>query len=316
MNLQNSQYIRVGLFFIFGVVLSWIVYETLNDTASDRVKGYVVQAPFKNLLQLRPCDEVRLAGVKVGVVNSTKLIDNRAVAVLNIYDGILIPVDSVACISSAGLLGNNYVSIEPGISSDSHPPQAMLNARDSSDINTVLSKIGDVVDQFGNFTDKNSPTGSLFSNLNEILSNNKDSLNNLIKNLEEISTKVNSGHGTLGQLVNDGTAYDKILQAATNLASFSTDTQSLVRDVRDGRGMLGALISDPILLADFKATLHNFSDFSHKLNDGESTLGRLISSDDLYQHAESVLNKIDCAANSLSDNGPVSAAGLAAAALF
>jgi phospholipid/cholesterol/gamma-HCH transport system substrate-binding protein len=59
---------------------------------------------------------VRLAGVKIGSVNSVDLNTEtfRADTVISVKDGIEIPDDSAITIASEGLLGGNFVEIVPG----------------------------------------------------------------------------------------------------------------------------------------------------------------------------------------------------------
>ena len=108
------QTVRVGLFFILGIALIWVVYDTLSDGSLQIGRGYTVQAPFADIQQLTAGDEVRLAGVKIGNVSETRLQDGQAIVMLTIEDKYKIPADSVATITTAGLLGNNYVAIRTG----------------------------------------------------------------------------------------------------------------------------------------------------------------------------------------------------------
>lgn len=274
-----SQNIRVGLFFLFGLALLWIVYENFDSTSSEKIRGYTVHAPFSNLLQLKASDEVRLAGVKIGVVSSTRLENNHAVANLTIYHNVKIPADSTATITSAGMLGNNYISIAPGHSEAMLAPNTQIHTKESMDINAVIAKVGDLASHFDEFASafsgSNEQEGSLFYNLNQLIIQNRASLTNLVHNLDHIS-----------------------------------------QQIKDGEGALGALVYDPKIVENLKTTLTNFAEFSQKLNNDKTSLGRLISDDSLYNHAQHVLNKVDNATNSMSDNGPISAVGAAAGALF
>ena len=105
---------RVGLFFLIGVALLWITYEALNGGSFSHKKGYVVTASFATLKELKPGDDVRQAGVKIGTVSSTRLSDSRAEAVLLIDDQTHIAKDATASIAMAGMLGGGYISLDFG----------------------------------------------------------------------------------------------------------------------------------------------------------------------------------------------------------
>src|SRR5882672_3816673 len=100
--LQQSA--RVGLFFLLGLALTWVTFETLSGGKIFKDKGYNLIAGFESLKELKVGDEVRMAGVKIGVVEKTRLAGRRAEAVLRIADGIKIANDATASIVMAGLI--------------------------------------------------------------------------------------------------------------------------------------------------------------------------------------------------------------------
>lgn len=95
-----------GLFLIFA-------YSTTNVRP---VRGYNIFAKFERVDGLAPGAEVRLSGIKIGTVVEQKLEPNTYLAVVTMsIDGqVRLPVDTVAQITSEGLLGSNFVSLVPG----------------------------------------------------------------------------------------------------------------------------------------------------------------------------------------------------------
>jgi len=80
--------------------------------------GYELSAEFRKAEGLNAGGDVRIAGVKVGTISSMELDREsyRAVVTMSFREGIEIPDDSSAKITAAGLLGDNFVAIEPGAS--------------------------------------------------------------------------------------------------------------------------------------------------------------------------------------------------------
>ena len=78
--------------------------------------GYQVTAEFDDASGLGPGSEVRMSGVKIGTVHSLELEEETyfAVATLNIGESIDLPNDTSARIIADGLLGSNFVALEPG----------------------------------------------------------------------------------------------------------------------------------------------------------------------------------------------------------
>ena len=60
----------------------------------------------------------------------------------------------------------------------------------------------------------------------------------------------------------------------------------------------------------------NLQAVTDKLNKGEGTLGKLINDDSLYTDAKGTLKKADKMIDGLSDQGPITAVGIVANALF
>jgi|GEM_PF-2118800 len=145
--MQNNpqQTARVGLFFLLGVALIWVAFETLSDGKVFKDRGYTLIAGFDNLRELKVGDEVRMAGVKIGSVEGTRLTGRRAEAVLRIAPKVVIPNDAHATILSAGLLGTNYIGVDLG-TTGAPPLQAgaEIQTKFTADINTIMAQLGDL----------------------------------------------------------------------------------------------------------------------------------------------------------------------------
>lgn len=95
-----------GFFLVFA-------YKTADLNSVD---GYTVYAEFDNSDGLISGTDVRISGVNVGSVSGVSLNKEnyRAKATLSIDHAVKLPYDTAAVISSEGLLGGKYLSLEPG----------------------------------------------------------------------------------------------------------------------------------------------------------------------------------------------------------
>lgn len=84
--------------------------------SDDELSGYNLNVGFDRIDGLNVGGEVRISGLKVGVVSDAKIDPEtyQAKVELNIADEIKVPDDSSAEIVSAGLLGDKYIAIVPG----------------------------------------------------------------------------------------------------------------------------------------------------------------------------------------------------------
>lgn len=325
-----SQSIRVGFFFIFGLVLIWTVYETLTESTMYSKNGYCVKAPFSNLKQLKVGSDVRLSGVSVGSVMKSYLEDHKAVAIMMIDRGMQIPVDSVATITTSGLLGNDYIAITAGEDKALLANDSEIRTKETLDFNDVMAEIGGVVKKLDGFMstftggmDEKSGIGQLVKNLNDLVVENRAKLSKTMDNLESITSKVNNGGGTLGKLVNSDELHqdlvattESIQKAASDVSALMNDAKLIVDKVNSGQGSLGVLLADNTVADHIKDAAKNFDEFSQKLNNDKSSLGKLVSSDELYVRAQGVMTKVENAVNSVENSGPITAVGVAANALF
>ena len=317
--------IRVGLFCIFGAVLLWIVHETFSESNFYIQKGYRVTAPFHDLKQLKKGSDVRLSGVSIGAVVETRLEEGRAVAVLSILPDFLIPADSVATITTAGLLGNNYIAIERGRSEVYLESGQQIYTRASSDINQLITDLGnvgkDIGDAFKGF--KSGDGGGLFKEIDSLVAEIKPKINTVLDNMVDITDKLKKEEGTLGKIIANPELYNEVKSTVGEIRVAATDASKLFKKAQDvvdrfdsKDGLMGVLLYDEESAKQLKQSVANVHEFTEKLNNNNSTLGRLISDDELYRQASSALKKVDNAVESVENSGPVTAVGIAAGALF
>jgi phospholipid/cholesterol/gamma-HCH transport system substrate-binding protein len=105
----------VGVFVVLG--LGAIAYLSLQvgGMSYNGPGGFHVVATFDEIGSLTARAPVVISGVKVGQVTSIHLDDDlRAEVVLDVRPGLELTVDTTASIRTSGLLGNQYVALEPG----------------------------------------------------------------------------------------------------------------------------------------------------------------------------------------------------------
>ena len=115
---RNSYAVGTGLFIVLGfAALAYLATQTTSVANVHQGASYTVDAHFANIGQLKERAPVKIAGVRIGQVQSITLEPGREVADVKLaidthYDKI--PLDSVASIYTSGLLGDQYVGIRYG----------------------------------------------------------------------------------------------------------------------------------------------------------------------------------------------------------
>jgi phospholipid/cholesterol/gamma-HCH transport system substrate-binding protein len=107
----------VGLFVLLGAIaLAFLALRAGNLSTFTFSSTYNLSAKFDNIGGLKVRAPVKSAGVVVGRVSDIKLDDKtfQAVVTLKMEKDFAFPTDSSAKILTSGLLGEQYIGIEPG----------------------------------------------------------------------------------------------------------------------------------------------------------------------------------------------------------
>jgi phospholipid/cholesterol/gamma-HCH transport system substrate-binding protein len=107
----------VGLFVLLGMAgMLFLALKAANLASFGDRAGYTVSARFDNIGGLKPRAPVRSAGVTVGRVKHIALDPKtyQGVVTMEIDQAVRFPKDSSAKILTSGLLGDQYVGLEPG----------------------------------------------------------------------------------------------------------------------------------------------------------------------------------------------------------
>ena len=112
--------IGVGLFVAAGIAALFMLamqVSNLGTIVSGDDDSYIISATFENVGGLRERAPVTVSGVRIGRVDSIEydLEAYEAVVTLRIHNTFdRFPEDTAASIFTSGLLGEQYIALEPG----------------------------------------------------------------------------------------------------------------------------------------------------------------------------------------------------------
>ncbi|OSP54961.1 outer membrane lipid asymmetry maintenance protein MlaD [Pseudoruegeria sp. SK021] len=139
---ENKAELLVGGLVIL-VAAGFLTYASRSVGGMSASSGYELTASFRSAQGISVGTDVRLAGVKVGTVAGLSLNPQtfRADATISVADGIVLPDDSSIIIASEGLLGGNFVELQPGGSLDNfNPGDEIESTQGSISLIELLSK--------------------------------------------------------------------------------------------------------------------------------------------------------------------------------
>ena len=115
---RKSLEMWVGLFVAAGILaLAMLAFKVGNLATADVQSSYRIQARFDNVGGLKKKAAVTMAGVRIGRVADIAFDNKKYQALVTMdIDGRYnnIPKDSSSSILTSGLLGDQYIGIEPG----------------------------------------------------------------------------------------------------------------------------------------------------------------------------------------------------------
>lgn len=202
---NNTLLQQAGVGFLVVVALAFVAYYTIIrriDAFSEY--NYKLKISFPNVEGLRKGSKVRILGVDMGRVNSLNVIDNQVIVEVSSSQSIPIYKNYNIEIRNESAIGGKYISMYPG-----------------NDQNPLL------VQEFNGQLLRGISYKDPFTSVSELIDENRANVNQTIRNLRNITAKVNKGKGTLGKLVNDDQAYKE----TNNLIERS---ENLLGEVREG----------------------------------------------------------------------------------
>jgi len=212
MKATASQKIKIGIFTFLGLVVLVLGIFFIGNQKNLFSSTFGVYGTFKNVNGLQVGNNVRFAGINIGVVENISIVNDSTVRVdlmLNNTVKKFIKTDSKMSIGSDGLMGDKLVVIAPGgITSTTEIKEGgQLASVPPVDVDRIIKKLTKVADNAADLTE----------------------------GLASIINKVNSGKGSIGRLLNnDKLSRDlegTVNQAKSTIANVHKTTTTLNEDL-------------------------------------------------------------------------------------
>jgi phospholipid/cholesterol/gamma-HCH transport system substrate-binding protein len=325
--MKNTLETRLGLFVALIVVAAFFITFIVGGLEKFQ-EGLRVDALFNSAQELKLGDRVKLAGVEVGKVEKIELDgkEKKVRVTMKLRSNTPVKTDTVASIRFAGLMGQNFVSLDFG---SGRAPAATdgstLNSMEQADLSVIMQKLDNVATGVENLT--KSLTGDTIENLvgplTDFIKQNAGPLTATLANMRAMSTQIAEGKGTVGKLIFDESFYNTALATVSNLQSTSDEMQVALSDARKvlagvnaGEGSIGKMMKDEQLYNEATASMTQLKEILQKINHGDGTVGKLVNDQEFYKNAKLTLQKVDKATEGLEDQGPLSVIGILANSLF
>ena len=296
---------KVGLFmFLILVILGFFILR-IEDLSIGGSDGKKIDVIFDTVAGLNEKSPVRVAGVRVGQVESIKLqSDGRARVTLEVNEDIQLRRGANAQIASLGLLGEKYVELFLG---DSRQASIEVPGTTPTIAGTSSATIDQVTNQVSTIADDvKAITTSLRASLGGPEGERR--MEEIVENIRDVTARVR-----LLLEVNEG----NVNASAENIRAITADLRveipkiaaSIDRVLGTVGGTVGenredvrALVQNlKNLSGDLKVTADNLNDITGKVRSGEGTVGKLFYSDEAHDRLTGALTSVESGVNELKN---------------
>lgn len=297
---------KVGVFAVVTVIAGYYIYQFINKGVGSE-SGYTVYALMNDASGIAKYSQVRIAGIPVGNIESIKLEGNRARIDIRIDEGVPLYDDAAVTKVASSLLGEYYLGIAPGTEGkrqleDGDQIKNVLGATSTDDLMREIALIakdvkrvsGALAESVGtdrgkqNIKDTLQNLADVTDALNKTVRENRDSIRNIITNVEGITERGAPEIDRILENVRETTRDVRQLMAANEAdPQKSGEVRQIIDKVNRASDSL-------------ESALANIDEATERIERGEGTLGRLSKDEHLIDEVEGIAEGVGSFVGSLN----------------
>ncbi|MBV8631279.1 MAG: MCE family protein [Silvibacterium sp.] len=260
--------LKVGVLVLVALAtLVGLVFLMSGNTGGFLTGKLTLVSYFENSAGLKVGAPVNLEGVTIGTVKGIRIVPERKLTPVEVIMRVgkqyspALHTDSKSSLETIGVLGDTVVNIDSKFATG--PPLqngAELKTNETPNLSDVIKSSQGTIEQ----------------------------LNTILAKVDNLVDSLNSGKGSIGQLINDPALYNKAVAAVNEI-------KELADGMTSGKGSIGKLISDPTFYNRANTAMGNIEQLTTQINEGHGTMGKLLKDETLYNNLRQStdnLNKI------------------------
>jgi len=282
-NKERTQ-IKVGVFVFAVLVLAMYVIFMLGGEKQMFQRRYALNASFDDISGLRVGAPIQLAGLQVGYVDKIRFPKNLADKKIGIELKInkkyqaRIRSDSTAKIETQGLLGDKFIFVTVG--SEEQPVLnngEVIQTVESTSIFDIAKKSSDIVNDVKDAADS---AKKFF----EGMYTSRADVGETLHSLKNIMKQAETGSGFIHALLYDPKGKEIVSDMADGIKSL----KDLVGSTDDENKKTGQVSN---ILKNLKSASKDIKEIASRVNNGEGTIGGLLTDPSVYNDLRSLLGK-------------------------
>lgn len=265
--------IAAALILFFGII--WVKDYRFN------VERYEYSVLFPNIGSLEVGDPVSVLGVKKGEVKKIEISGNDVLVTFSLTKDIILKSDAKFTVMNIGLMGERFVNIEPGLSSEKLDLSFPVHGYYDTGIPEVMGMMGAAIDEIRHLIAVLEGTiGTPAATT---------SIKNIIENLDFVSTEMRSVTEQNREKISR--ALDDLSVSAARLRAFADSNETKMQGMVDNLNEASEKFS---VITDRLDTLSvSVHQIVLNLEEGKGTLGKTLQDEELYDKLVKSISNLD-----------------------
>ncbi len=272
----------------------------MSGTTGIFTPKLTLKAYFDNAGGLRVGAPVRLQGVDIGNVKMVRVSPHPPVreapieVIMKVTSkyGFDLRKDSVATLTTAGVLGETFVDID---SAQAKGPPVQdgdtLHVQERPDFQDVVRSSQSTLQNLDALIRRmdriiafvESGNGSIGKLIYDPALFNK--LNDTVSELQTVANQISSGKGSIGKLINSDEIYDQANNAIDHV-------NKIIDEINQGQGTVGKFLKDPALYNNANATIEKANRLMDDVNNGKGALGLIAKNQEFADKLHNTMTKL------------------------
>jgi phospholipid/cholesterol/gamma-HCH transport system substrate-binding protein len=294
--------VKLGVFVMAGIAFLVLLLYVIGKNQNMFGDTFLLKARFENVHGLMKGNNIRFAGIDAGTVKDVEVLNDTTIEVnLLVKTGMqkFIHKNATVNIATDGLMGDKIINIEP-----------------SREVAPLVAE-GDIL-----FATEGTDTDAMLRMLNKT---NRD-IAIVASELKKTIQRVNQSKA-LWEVLDDPSlpanlrySLGKIKTTADNLNSTIIDLNTIVANVKDGKGSLGKIIRDTAIAMDIDEAIQKLkgvgvsadslagkinsfiSTVDYQINNGTGTVNALLNDKQIREQLNMSMENIEKGTKSFQEN--------------
>lgn len=221
---------------------------------------------------------VKMAGIKVGIIDEIELVDGKARVYLILDKDVPLTTSAQVELRSDGILGDKHVELVPGKVGDPNMGEGKISSVSSkASLDKVMEQVGDIAESLKEASqiiaeaaregNRNTSLGRILNNIERLTEDLAALTGDNKQKINEIVDQVHNITETLDDLINDESpegfkaAWSNAVDSLKHLDKTLENAEEITEKINNGEGTIGRLVNDEETVDNINAAVNNFNEF-------------------------------------------------------